>query len=727
MAGHRDCVATSPLGDLFKTAPLAFPVTDNQTIKRLAARASSLLRSSLGGGIIERLDDVIKCLVAKLFDEAEVSKGKSKPDFAVWDERESVTVRYERVGALYGRAVAAYCRGPAWLDQSKREFCRDQRGVARIVELFHPYRFGDSFHDIKGSAFQEILRDTLDKNDNQQFFTPAEVAEFMADLATAAVGKPLHHLVVCDPAVGSGGLLAAVVRRAIACLNGSSTRDKVRRYVQAKTWGADCDERMAWIAAMNLLLLAGDPGNILLLPGGGSLDRSARSGDGRRLEDGSMDLIVTNPPFGADLIDPGLLNQWDLGRSRAARRRSVLFVERCVSLLKPGGVCVIVLDDSVLSQRTTCDVRAWLLHRADPLAVFSLPDTAFMPYATAKASVVVFRRKGRNGATTTAGTPATLMVEVEQTGRKPNGEPLYASERDNDGRLVVDTDLPEAAKRFEAFMAGDWQGPHTDERPLTFVVSTRDLQRAGKRDSEAQQDSQAAEGPRLDVLRYHPMQLDAEKVIAHARFPVVRIGDLVDVRSARVNPLEAPEETFRYIGLAEIEKFTGEWSWLELRGDSIKSSCNLCKGGDIVFARLRPNLRKAILLPDDDPGGVCSSECAVLRAHDKGSLEDRAVLFDAAGPDVDSEYLVWMLRSDLVQGQILAHVTGVGRPRIATSALLAVRIPLPPIDQQRSMAAEMRTIWKRYVHTRRKALDALAGAEKELIRTFGSLGHLVSG
>lgn len=720
MSNRLEAVA-QPAGSLFKVSPRSIPLRDSSQIKRLAAKASSLLRNSLGGGIIERLDDVIKCLVAKLFDEQELAKGKARPDFAAWEEKESPSSRYRRVKALYARAIADERLSPV-IDDRKREFCRDQMAVAKIVELFHPYRFGDSFHDVKGSAFQEILRDTLDKNDNQQFFTPTEIAEFMADVAILAVAEPLTQAVICDPAVGSGGLLTAVVRRAIATINGALNRERIRQYVRSKVWGADCDDRMAWIAAINLLLLTDDPGNILHVPGGGSLDRMANARDGRSITDGSIDLIVTNPPFGSEVMDPRLLNQWDLGQSRAARRRSVLFVERCVRLLRPGGVCVIVLDDSVLSQRSTFDVRAWLLHRADLLAVFSLPDTAFMPYATAKASIIVLRRS-RNGA---PNNQSTLMVEIEQTGRKPNGEPLFRNERDEEGQPILDSDLPRTVSRFGAFLAGKRTVTPWDDRPLSFVVTRTELENTGRIDAGAQQEVQAAAGPRIDVLRYHPLQRAAEIALGQARFPVVCIRDLVDVRSSRVNPVESPDETFRYVGLAEIEKFTGEWKCLELRGDLIKSTCSVFKGGDIIFARMRPNLRKVVLLPDDDPGGVCSSECAVLRARDKGPLDaDQRLLFPAKPLDVDSGFLVWLLRSDLVQGQILAQVTGVGRPRIATSAILAVRIPLPPLAEQCDISRKMQAAWRRFAKARKRAIDSLNKAEKELLRQYGTVSRLL--
>jgi len=280
--------------------------------------------------------------------------------------------------------------------------------------------------------------------------------------------------------------------------------------------------------------------------------------------------------------------------------------------------------------------------------------------------------------------------------------------------------LPEAVSSFVDFMKE--ADPRREERPLALVVTATAMAATGKLDAGAQHDGEMANGPRIDFLRYHPLQRTAEETLRRCRLGIVSIRDLVEVRSSRVNPLETPDEIFRYVGLAEIEKDTGVWRALELSGDSIKSTCNVFRAGDIIFARLRPNLRKVVLIPDDDPGGVCSSECVVLRGFDKGPLEDTQQSLFSSGPaTIDSNYLVWVLRSDLIQGQILAHVTGVGRPRVATSALLAARLPLPAIDEQRRQARAMLAGWNRFMATRKRAADLLIQAEKEFLGQYADI------
>jgi len=684
--------------------PASIPVLDSHQVRRIVGRINSALRDSQGGGIMERLDTIIKILVAKVFDESEKDSGiKANYEFAHLPSDDSNTTN-RRLKDLYERATQ--CPRYAGIFQGQyRRLSLDSIGAARITTILHPFRLSVGFHDTKGSAFQEVLRNTFDKNENQQFFTPSEVAGFMGDVAAVAVDRPLHEVVVCDPAVGTGGLLLGVVQRAIQALGDNPDSRRVEDYVKRCVYGVDIDERMAWIAAINIALLTDAAANIFHLNGGGGSLERRRNQD--RLAESSFDLIITNPPFGSDVLDSALLNQYQLGKGKPSRRRSVLFVERCLQLLKPGGTAVIILDDSVLNQPTTADVRALLRRQAAVQAVFSLPDTAFMPYASVKASVLVFKKKPG------ASAKPTLMVDIQETGRKPNGQLLYGETRGEDGARLLRSDLPVASQIFNFYSRGEM--PTGDEPITSFIVSEDDQRQTAKEDDLNGFDDRGRSA-RLDVVRYHPLQREALATLETSPYPVVELRELVNVRSERVNPSELPDEVFRYVGLADIEKLTGQWYPQEVRGDVVKSTCNAFYAGDIIFARMRPNLRKVVLVPDSDEGGICSSECAVLTLLNEGDLpvlKNRQVT-----QLVDARYIAWILRSDVVYGQIMAKITGVGRPRVSTSSLLRVRIPLPPIEAQRKLSSHLEQSWSNLIRIRGQVQNQLLAAERSFEETL---------
>src|SRR5438105_15574022 len=56
-----------------------------------------------------------------------------------------------------------------------------------------------------------------------------------------------------------------------------------------------------------------------------------------------FDLILTNPPFAGEVRERHVLDGYDLSRGRDCIERDVIFLERCVELLRPGGRLAIVL------------------------------------------------------------------------------------------------------------------------------------------------------------------------------------------------------------------------------------------------------------------------------------------------------------------------------------------------------------------------------------------------
>jgi len=88
-----------------------------------------------------------------------------------------------------------------------------------------------------------------------------------------------------------------------------------------------------------------------------------------------------------------ILNLFEIGKDKKNRPTELIFVERCLSLLKPGGCMGIVLPDGNLNNPSLSWLRRWAEGRAKLLAVVSLPEETFRSSnATVKASLVFMRR-----------------------------------------------------------------------------------------------------------------------------------------------------------------------------------------------------------------------------------------------------------------------------------------------------------------------------------------------
>ena len=170
--------------------------------------------------------------------------------------------------------------------------------------------------------------------------------------------------------------------------------------------------------------------------------------------------------------------------------------------------------------------------------------------------------------------------------------------------------------------------------------------------------------------------------------------------------IDDPTSIWRFVGLAQISSRTGEYEVVDQTGDEIKSAVKRLQSGNVVFAKLRPELRKCFVVREDDDEAYASGECVVLSPRDTGNQ-----LF---GEAVDAHFLAITLRSDLVFGQLVYQITGTGRPRVSLGTLLSLRIPLPPLDVQREIVAAHQFTEQQVREHRRRSEEELSRAELAL-------------
>jgi type I restriction enzyme M protein len=613
---------------------------DRSDFKRLANNMSRAFRDSHGGGIVERFEAVSKLLFTKMVDERMVtgtwphSPAVEQPAMQ-WRSGDVSRTVYERTRELWNTATGG--ANAKVLQGGKGFFPTDVEAVARVVKLLEPYRLDSLGVDVKGAAYEELLRDTFEKNDNQQYFTPRHLMDFIVEMVA-----PTPESIVCDPASGSGGFLVGALNYSAARFDGAVPQ----------VHGVDIDERMAWVARINVFLHGGDPSAIVHLPGAGSLRPLPQIQ--KVLPRGGFTTILTNPPFGSDMTDQEALDGFVTGKARPTRRRGVLFIERCIELLQPGGTLAVVIDDSILNLDGNADIRELMRSKAIVEAVISLPDVTFMPYSTAKSSVVILSKRGPGHVSQ----GRVFMADIEFVGNRPNGDPLYQDVPAVSGVRPLQSDLPAVVEAWEAFKT-------TGNLPASASAATVFL-------ADINAYTHEVGGDRLDVNYFHPTRTQAAAVLARATSPTYKLSELFDIDNSTVNVAETyGDTTVEWLGLGEIIAETGEYEPLQVSGDRIKSNAHRYLPGDILISKLRPKLRKIVLIPESSKGGVCSAELVVLRKKGRPAA------------DVMAEYVAYALRSDLGYGQQVYQITGVGRPRVGMSALRNLRVPVPSVPEQR--------------------------------------------
>jgi type I restriction-modification system DNA methylase subunit len=588
---------------------------DVRGVRKLISRLHNIIRNTDSqSNIITRFDELTKLLFAKVLSDRENDPSAETPFTNIKAQPKPKEVRqyYKQLAAQYRDIIPARF---AVLE------CSDQT-ITECIAALRPFNFAQSKFDIKGLAYEEIIRNTFDKGDHQQFFTPPHIVDFIVSMLA-----PFIHGDVCDPASGTGGFLVSIARQKLKYRSVTSI---------------EIDERLSWVSGINLMLHDAKKINTVCLPNGGTLGQNAKT------YFNAFDAIITNPPFGSDFTDKASLDTMTLGAGRSSRRRGILFLERCHALLRENGTLAIILDEGVLNLSHAVDVRQYLTAHFDLKAVVSLPETAFMPYANVNSSILVLQKR-----TSTDNNTSVFFAKADNVGRKPNGDEDIRYERD--GRSYIHSDFP-------AILAA-WQA-HLGEQ----VVAGDNIYVADVAANFAEDEN----GHRIDFQYHHPSRWASKELIAHCKYPLRTLGEICDHKTVTVIPAkELVDTVIPYTGLANIEPHTGKAEQEATPANSLKSAVKIYEPGNILFAKMRPNLRKVALMEFAEPG-YASSECTVL-----------SVKRDQAGdPIVDPLLLSVLLRTDFVFGQILHLVAGIGRPRISGRELIQVKIPVPSQKEQ---------------------------------------------
>ncbi len=110
-----------------------------------------------------------------------------------------------------------------------------------------------------------------------------------------------------------------------------------------------------------------------------------------------FNILLSNSPFAGEIIEERLLKNYhlaknDKGKMRHKMERHILFIERSLDLIKPGGRLAIVLPQGVLNNTNMEYVRDYLLDQARILAVVGLESNTFKPHAGVKTSLVFLQK-----------------------------------------------------------------------------------------------------------------------------------------------------------------------------------------------------------------------------------------------------------------------------------------------------------------------------------------------
>ena len=325
----------------------------------------------------------------------------------------------------------------------------DDATLRTIVSHMEAVSFSKTDLDTKGVAFEQFM-DSFFKGDFGQYFTPREIIAFAVDMM-----QPKNDEQVLDPACGSGGFLLYALDYVRRQADDYGKPGSVERYnywhdfAEKRLFGIEINDEIARVAKMNMIIHDDGHTNVIAHDALQRFEKIRRDSDNKHFKKDAFDLILTNPPFGAQikLAERPYLTDFDLGHSktpegktkpRKNQKTEILFIERICDFLKPGtGRAAVVLPDGVLTNSSLQYVRNFLLERFQLLAVVSLPQTAFQVYgAGVKASLVFLRKRAEDE--TPSDDEAIFMAAPENIGYDATGR-------------KCENQLPEVVEQFRAF------------------------------------------------------------------------------------------------------------------------------------------------------------------------------------------------------------------------------------------------------------------------------------
>ena len=394
-----------------------------------------------GGGALApttAFDELDKLIFCKIWDEKwkeNDPKSKGEP-FAFQiisypedhDDKQNIKAKTElekRVRLLYEQGRK---KDP---EVFKDDIKLDKHKIYTVVQYLQDINLSKTDLDSKGLAFQKFMGEFF-RGDFGQFFTPDSIVDFI--VKSIGINKDWKIL---DTSCGSGGFLLHALKEVRDEADklyddeigiGASWKDYWHEFAEKHLFGIEINEQISRVAKMNMIIH--DDGHTNIITNDGLKNNKAIEIENRNLnfQDGTFDLIMTNPPFGSSvkadevsyykeyelfeknlgiteikdrIIDNDNKNKW-----RTSQSTEVLFLERCYKYLnEENGYLAIVIPDGILTNSTSQFVRDWLIEHFRILAIVSLPQHTFSHVKAGVKSSVLFLKKH----------PKELTRKFEQT------------------------------------------------------------------------------------------------------------------------------------------------------------------------------------------------------------------------------------------------------------------------------------------------------------------------
>jgi type I restriction enzyme M protein len=425
---------------------------EKKSLKDLILEMEDEVLANAGVDVFEEL---FKLIFTKLYDEME--SGRDKKRYLVFKNYgETDTELKEKIQNLFDKARKKW----DGVFGSGAKIALTQSHLAICVSSLEMVKLFNSNLDVVDDAFEYLINKSS-KGEKGQYFTPCYVIDMCVKML-----NPQEHESIIDPAAGSCGFpvhsifhVWEQIMRDEGLNKGHlfTTDKKLPRcedYVQNKIFAIDFDERAVRVGR-TLNLIAGDgQTNVLHL---NSLDherwdektkdedwndiyhegwkklRKIRISQSSN-RDFNFDIVMTNPPFAGDIKETRIIAKYDLGKKANGKYqnkvgRDILFIERTLNFLKPGGRMAIVLPQGRFNNSSDKYIREYIADHCRFLAVVGLHGNVFKPHTGTKTSVL-FVQKWDDELCPKKEDYPIFFATMQEPSKDNSGDKIYIKEKD---------------------------------------------------------------------------------------------------------------------------------------------------------------------------------------------------------------------------------------------------------------------------------------------------------
>ena len=542
---------------------------------------------------------------------------------------------------LYAEAITRMPENPGipplFRDIFKNAFLpyRDPETLRAFLKVIDEFEYDHS--ERLGDAFEYLLSVLGSQGDAGQFRTPRHIIDFIVSIV-----DPKKDETILDPACGTAGFLISSYKHILKANTdekGQSTLTPDEKGRLADNFkGYDISPDMVRLSLVNLYL------HDFVAPQVHEYD--TLTSEDRWNE--YADVILANPPFMTPKGGIRPHNRFSV----KSKRSEVLFVDYMAEHLTPNGRAGIIVPEGIIfqSQNAYKQLRKMLVEEY-LVVVISLPAGVFNPYSGVKTSILILDKAlaGRRG--------HIGFFKVEN-----DGFDLGAQRRP-----ISENDLPQIGQAVTDYLnmdEQDIQDKDSSESMLNTLTGQGSVQIVAK-------ERIAANGEyNLSGERYRINTQPSE----YFQF---RLSEICEINPQSENPaLLYPDSYFNYIDISCVENESGKFLGAnKIETDLAPSRARrMIAPDDVLISTVRPNLRAFTHLPEIPERAIASTGFAILRSKKERLLP---------------EFLIYMLRHDNSVKQMVQMMGKGSYPSINQADVESIEIPLPPLEVQQEIVAEI--------------------------------------